>query len=124
MTLALRIAIVIAMIAWIEPAVAQQYPTKSIRLMIPSPPGGGTDTVGRILKEGLTELWGSPSPMAIVTRLNEATKQIKRTPAVKQQLATLGAIPVEMTPSELGDFLKRDLEKWTNVITAGGIKAE
>src|SRR5688572_12965576 len=42
------------------PVYAQQYPTKPIRLLIPSPPGGGTDILGRILKEGLTELWGQP----------------------------------------------------------------
>jgi len=39
-------------------ALAQQYPAKPIRLLIPSPPGGGTDILGRILKDGLTELWG------------------------------------------------------------------
>src|ERR1044072_5165518 len=39
---------------------AQQYPTKPIRLLIPSPPGGGTDILGRLLKEGFTELWGQP----------------------------------------------------------------
>jgi tripartite-type tricarboxylate transporter receptor subunit TctC len=39
---------------------AQQYPTKPVRLLIPSPPGGGTDILGRLLKEGFTELWGQP----------------------------------------------------------------
>jgi len=29
-------------------------------MLIPSPPGGGTDTLGRILKEGLTDLWKQP----------------------------------------------------------------
>src|SRR5262245_12701056 len=38
----------------------QQYPSKPIRLLIPSPPGRGTDILGRILKDGLTELWGQP----------------------------------------------------------------
>lgn len=41
-------------------APAQQYPNKPIRLLIPSPPGGGTDILGRILKEGLTDLWLQP----------------------------------------------------------------
>ena len=38
----------------------QEYPNKPIRLLIPSPPGGGTDILGRLLKEGLTELWAQP----------------------------------------------------------------
>lgn len=42
------------------PAGAQQYPDKPIRLLIPSPPGGGTDLLGRILKDGFTEMWGQP----------------------------------------------------------------
>ena len=63
-------------------------------------------------------------PPAIVDKLNKGVTQIKQTPAVKQQLSTLGAIPVDMTPEELGAFLKRELEKWTKVIRAGGITAE
>lgn len=41
-------------------ASAQQYPTKPIRVLIPSPPGGATDILGRILKEGLNAQWGQP----------------------------------------------------------------
>lgn len=39
---------------------AQAYPSKPIRLLIPSPPGGGTDILGRLLQQGLTELWAQP----------------------------------------------------------------
>ena len=36
-------------------ALAQQnYPTKSIRLIVPYPPGGGADVMGRVLAEALT----------------------------------------------------------------------
>ena len=64
------------------------------------------------------------TPARIVERLNEAVRQIKQLPAVKQQLATLGAVPIDMTPAELGAFIQRELEKWTKVIKAGGIQAE
>jgi tripartite-type tricarboxylate transporter receptor subunit TctC len=64
------------------------------------------------------------TPPAIVNKLNEAVKQIKQTAAVKQQLSTLGAIPIDMTPAELGAFVQRELAKWTQVIRAGGIQAE
>lgn len=38
----------------------QTYPNKPIRLIIPSPPGGGTDILGRLLQHGMTDLWAQP----------------------------------------------------------------
>jgi tripartite-type tricarboxylate transporter receptor subunit TctC len=64
------------------------------------------------------------TPAAVIKKLNEAVKQIKQTPTVKQQLATLGAIPVDMTPEDLGGLVQRELDKWTKVIRAGGIQAD
>ncbi len=40
------------------PAVAQTYPDRTIKIIVPQPPGGGFDTVGRILAEKLTPLLG------------------------------------------------------------------
>src|SRR5688572_5212788 len=37
---------------------AQQYPTKTVRWIVPFPPGGGTDTISRTLAQKLTEAWG------------------------------------------------------------------
>jgi tripartite-type tricarboxylate transporter receptor subunit TctC len=54
------ISVTLAAAALAPSAVAQQYPNKPIRLLIPSPPGGGTDILGRILKDGLTDLWAQP----------------------------------------------------------------
>lgn len=39
-------------------AQAQSYPTKSIRVIIPSTPGGGTDFIGRLVSTRLAELNG------------------------------------------------------------------
>jgi tripartite-type tricarboxylate transporter receptor subunit TctC len=40
-------------------AVAQErFPDKPVRLIVPFPPGGGTDALGRILAAKLGELWG------------------------------------------------------------------
>src|SRR5918993_4663928 len=63
MAFIVRIVFVVAMLAsaaFAQSALAQPYPTKPIRMLIPSPPGGGTDILGRILKDGLTEMWSQP----------------------------------------------------------------
>jgi tripartite-type tricarboxylate transporter receptor subunit TctC len=39
---------------------AQDYPTKTIRIVIPEPPGGGHDRVSRMVAEKLREKWGQP----------------------------------------------------------------
>ena len=64
------------------------------------------------------------TPPAVVNKLNDAVRQIKHKAAVKQLMSTLGAVPVDMTPTELGAFLKTELAKWTEVIKARGIHPE
>ena len=40
------------------PALAQKFPWKPVRLIVPYPPGGANDTAARMLAPGLTELLG------------------------------------------------------------------
>ena len=40
-----------------QAALAQAYPSKAVRLIVPFPAGGGSDIVGRILAQKLTELF-------------------------------------------------------------------
>lgn len=40
------------------PATAQTYPAKPVRLIIPFPPGGATDAVGRTFAAKFAEAWG------------------------------------------------------------------
>ena len=53
----LRALLAIALLAVI-PAHAQEWPTKPVRMIVPFPPGGGTDTVARPLAAKLAQILG------------------------------------------------------------------
>ena len=44
------------------PALAQtsDFPSKTIEIVVPYPPGGSTDVVARKLQQKLSEMWGKP----------------------------------------------------------------
>jgi tripartite-type tricarboxylate transporter receptor subunit TctC len=42
----------------VRPASAQRWPSRVVKLVVPFTPGGGIDSIGRILGARLTEIWG------------------------------------------------------------------
>lgn len=53
--------LLLAAVLALAPSVhAEDYPGKPIKLVVPYPPGGGTDIVARIIAEKLQAKWGQP----------------------------------------------------------------
>src|SRR5258708_20668304 len=52
-----RIVLALALLAAI-PAWAQDWPARSVRFIVPYPPGGGTDVIARIVQHSLSEALG------------------------------------------------------------------
>jgi tripartite-type tricarboxylate transporter receptor subunit TctC len=53
-----RLALGVALCLGLAPALAQNYPAKPVRVVVPWPPGGSNDIVGRIAAQKLSEMNG------------------------------------------------------------------
>ena len=55
-------ALLCALIGAIAPATiaAQTWPAKAVKIIVPFPPGGGADTLARIMGPRLSDIWGQP----------------------------------------------------------------
>jgi tripartite-type tricarboxylate transporter receptor subunit TctC len=58
--LALALAILAAWLVAPLDALAQAYPTRPVRIVVPYPPGGGVDGIARPIAERLSQKWGQP----------------------------------------------------------------
>ncbi|MGH8783790.1 MAG: Bug family tripartite tricarboxylate transporter substrate binding protein [Cupriavidus necator] len=52
--------IAVALLAWSAVCGAQDFPSRPITLIVPAPPGGATDTIGRALAEDMSKRLGQP----------------------------------------------------------------
>ena len=55
-----RAAAALLALALAAGAVAQEFPSKPVRLVVPFPPGGPLDLAGRLIGKELQERWGQP----------------------------------------------------------------
>ena len=61
---------------------AQDYPTKAVRFVVPFPPGGGTDTLARIVGQNLSKTLGQS--IVLDNRIKE--RRLFDVPACKHRL--------------------------------------
>lgn len=64
------------------------------------------------------------TPPVIVQRVNQELSKILQQPDVRTRYAQLGVEAVSMTPSEFGQYINREMEKWAEVIAKSGAKVE
>lgn len=64
------------------------------------------------------------TPAAIVNRLSEEMRKSLAKPETRERMRQLGAVVIGDTPTEFAAFLKKDYERWTQVIKASGVKAQ
>ncbi len=89
------------------PAQAQNFPSGQVRIIVPFPPGGATDVLGRVLAAGLQSAWGQtviseyrPGAAGVI-----GTRQVIAAPADGHTLlmASTGAI-LALTGGQSGLF--------------------
>ena len=54
------LAALVAALVLAPAAFAQAWPAKSVKIVVPFPPGGGADTLARIMAPHLAKTWGQP----------------------------------------------------------------
>lgn len=64
------------------------------------------------------------TPREVVAKLNDAMARTLKSPDVRERMNQIGFDVVAGTPEEFGAFMKAEVERWTQVVERGGIKAE
>jgi len=64
------------------------------------------------------------TPMPIAERISAAVAEALRSPDARKRLADLSAEPIGNTPAQMAAFMRKDAERWREVIRSAGVKAD
>jgi len=107
------------------PAQAQPYPSRPIRLVVPNPPGGVTDLLGRIVAERLGARYGQP--VVVENRAGASghlgAQQVAKSPAdgYTLLLGTIGIHAAHASYRKLGYHPAADLRPVTVLATSPNV---
>jgi tripartite-type tricarboxylate transporter receptor subunit TctC len=99
-------------------ALAQEYPTKPIRFVVPYPPGGSSDIMTRIIGQKLTESWGQP--VVVDNRAGASailgTDIVAKAPPDGYTLLWVGSGPIAINPSLFEKLPYDSIKDFTPII--------
>ncbi len=64
------------------------------------------------------------TPPEIVAQLNQQVNKVLQSPEVRKRAEDSGTMVETMTPPQLADFTRSELDRWGKIIKGGGITAE
>ena len=64
------------------------------------------------------------TPAPIIAKLNGEVNKALNSKDIREQFLAQGVEPMQMTPEELGAFVKSELTKWTKAVKDSGAKVE
>lgn len=64
------------------------------------------------------------TPKEVIAFLNSTINKVIELPAVKEVWLKQGAIPLVKTPEEFDAYLRKDIDKWANVVKVSGAKVQ
>jgi tripartite-type tricarboxylate transporter receptor subunit TctC len=116
--------------------IADQIAAKKLKALavgtaVPQPDFPGVPTMAQVGFAGLEQtapwvgmLAPAGTPPAIVNRLAEEMHKSLSRPETRERMKSQGAVIIGDTPAEFAAFLRKDNERWAQVIKASGVKAE
>jgi tripartite-type tricarboxylate transporter receptor subunit TctC len=98
---------------------AQSYPSKPIKIVVPYPPGGFNDTLGRTLAAKFTEAWGQPAVVENKPGANTliGSDFVAKSPPDGYTLLVV-AFPFAVTPSLIRNMPYDTLKDFAPVVLA------
>lgn len=70
-------------------------------------------------------LWGSAKlPAELVNKINADVRKALASPDLKDRLTKLGTLPMDMSPQQFAEFVRRELDDTAKVMQAAGIKPQ